>query len=143
LATGLNKAINIIWPFVPRYRYEYLEEKYNIRCFELYETSRNLDELEEFQFNKGPRYVPFPDYKYSFKQQEILGERPVTRLSLSAEPMRAYYQVATYDLDFEDSSEYIKNLLVRQAGELFRKKGEADMRQVIESLSRNDDRKIY
>lgn len=128
---------------MPRHRYEYLEEKYTIKSFELYETTRNLAELEEFQFNKGPRYVPFPDYKYSFRQQEIADQRPITRISLSAEPLRSYYQIDTYQLSFEDSSEYIKNLLVRQSGELFRKKGEADMRKVIESLSQNDDRKIY
>jgi hypothetical protein len=128
---------------VRREKYEDALARNRQISFELYQSLENLEELEKFQFTKGQRYLPFPDYEYSFKHQETGDERPFTRISLSAKPLQSHYHVDTYRLNFEESSDYIKNLLIRQAGELFRKKGEADMRQVIESLSQNDDRKIY
>ena len=141
LSKKLNKGADIVWPFVTQYTYDLLMRKYGDRIRELRESYQNLEEFEEYHFGNSNPILPFPSggMEYGYEEYDLL-QSPVRRFDLNIEPLRRRYEIDHRNLRFTDS-EYVKTTMIKEVGEMWRRKGEEELRRFFESLE-EDDRQI-
>lgn len=136
LSTRLNKGLYAA-SFVARRTYDSLTRDYR-------RLSDEYDRLEDAYVSEGESLLKFPsdryDYSLSIREDEYdFGTLYEYRL----EPLRGGTVVPQYiRASISEQEEYVKELLIRQTGEAWKRKGEDEMRRFLESVNLNDNRKV-
>jgi hypothetical protein len=139
LARKLNKGVARVWPLVRQKTYDKLSSLYYNKIKELHDSLEYVDELEEQYYSRAERILPFPSGRYEGSIKEsLLPDRPYKRFSYRLEPIWGGREIDIGYTDDPNYTDHVKELLVKQIGELWQEKGEAEARRLLF----NDDRKI-
>ena len=115
--------------------------KYWDKTREVHAAHRDLEEFEEYHFGNSSPILPFPSGRMEYHYETVdLLHAPIRRFVLNIEPLRARYEIDHKNLRHTDS-EYVKNVMIKQVGEMWRRKGEAELKRFFESLE-EDGRQI-
>lgn len=147
MAKRLNKGVDFIWPLVRQKAYDKVNAAYgrvnaslSRMSYELHEAHKDIEELERGYYARSARILPFPSGKMVYDSR--IEPDPYipheTRYSFNIEPLRGGR--IEYNLPNQpDYTEHVKELLIRQIGELWKEKGEAEARKFLF----NEQQQIY
>jgi hypothetical protein len=138
LSNHLNRGADIVWPFVRQHTYDILKKQFFNQTYALHESYRHLEEFEEYHFGSTESIMPFPSgvMKYSYEEYSLL-VAPVERFRIKLEPLRGEFEIDTRHL-MGSPTKYVQERIIKQIGETWRQRGEAEIRRFFESLEDND-----
>lgn len=139
LAHKLNSLVYKV-SVVKRATYDIIKRDYDYLEYRSHKIERTF-------VHEGRPYLPFPSNKFEYSvyrddTYRIESAQTIYRFELN--PLRG--GVAVNDIDqyrYDVDDDYVKELVIRQVGEAWRKEGEAEMRKFLESISLNDNRQIH